>query len=235
MDYFSTSNFSYKKVTILICWGSPIFRGGWKWRDEAHFYFNFLFIWKDDFLSLPQDFSSSKERIDFFRNTFQCEVEYTKSHNTLHYGISDLNKDIHYQNYNLYVNLKPLLNKSITELYSEKIYKNTIKSILLNNVDFFPLSVLFEANKLHMSTRKLQHILNKEETNFSQIVNEVKLILGIEYLKSGKNIKEIAARLGYKEQGSFTRQFKQMTNINPMDFMSLTVEEKAALIEKLSS
>ncbi|MFN8239088.1 MAG: helix-turn-helix transcriptional regulator [Chitinophagales bacterium] len=179
--------------------------------------------------------NNSKERIDFFRDTFNCEVVYTKSHNVLHYGISDLNKDIHYQNYNLYVNLKPLMNKSMTELYSEKTYKNTIKSILLNNVDLFPLPVLFVANKLHMSTRKLQTILKNEETSFSQIVNDVKVILGIEYLKSGKNVKEIAARLGYREQGSFTRQFKQVTNINPVDFMSLSGEEKSALIAKLSS
>jgi AraC-like DNA-binding protein len=127
------------------------------------------------------------------------------------------------------------MNKSMKELYSEKTYKNTIKSILLNNVDLFPLSILFVANKMHMSTRKLQTILNREETSFSQIVNEVKVILGIEYLKSGKNIKEISARLGYKEQGSFTRQFKQVTNINPVDFMGLTAEEKSRLISKLSA
>lgn len=185
-------------------------------------------------IELFYNLNNSKERIDFFKNTFQCEVQYTKSHNILHYGINDLNKDIHYQNYILYQNLKPLLNKSIQQLYSEKTYRNTIKSILLNNIDLFPIPLLFVAKKLHMSTRKLQTILRRENTSFSEIINEVKIILAIEYLTFGKNIKEIALRLGYKESSSLTRHFKQTININPNDYMSLSNAEKAAITTKLS-
>lgn len=178
--------------------------------------------------------NNSKERLDFFKNTFQCEVQYTKSHNVLHYEINDLNKDIHYQNYTLYVNLKPLLTKSMSLLYNEKTYRNAIKSILLNNVDLFPLSILFVAKRLHMSTRKLQIILKREKTSFSEIVNEVKIILAIEYLTIGKNIKEIALRLGYKEPSSLTRHFKQITNVNPNEYINLSNKDKEIIISKIS-
>lgn len=177
---------------------------------------------------------NSKERLAFFKKQFNCEVSYTKHHNVLHYSILDLNKTIHYQNYTLYTNLDAVLKKEMNRHYSNKSYANPIKSILLNNAELFPVSIQFIARKLHLSIRKLQLILKEENTSFSNIVTEVKLILGIQYLKRGKSMKEISTKLGYKEQGSFSRQFKQMNKITPMQYLQLSAVEKAKILSTLT-
>ncbi|MBK9328794.1 MAG: helix-turn-helix domain-containing protein [Sphingobacteriales bacterium] len=178
---------------------------------------------------------NSKKRVDFFSDLCKCEVTYTKQHNILYYNAEDLNQDIHYENYTLYTNLKPVLGKNINSLYYGKTYKNMIRSILLNNIEHFPVPIDFIARKLHISVRKLQLILKNENTRYSTIANEVIIIMGIEYLNRGKKIKEISSRLGYKEQGSFTRIFKQVTNINPVEYLQLTPAEKNKLINDLSN
>jgi len=177
---------------------------------------------------------NSNERKAFFENQFNCEVNYTRRHNVLHYKIEDLNRDIHFQNYTLYNSLNPIIKSMIVSQYQNKTYKNTIKSILLNNVEMFPVSIDFVAQKLLLSVRKLQQILKEENTSFSKILTEVKMILGIDYLSHGKKVKEIADKLGYKEQGSFTRQFKQITGMNPAQFSYLNNEQKAKAIRMLS-
>ena len=179
--------------------------------------------------------NNSKERRDFFASNFQCKVTFTKHHNILHYTVDDLNRDIHYQNVTLYKNLAPVMNTQIQELYKSKTQKNTIISIILNNKEKFPTSIQFVAQKLHISVRKLQQILKKEDTNFSRIIGEVKIILAIEYLNRGVKMKEIASKLGYREQGSFTRQFKQLTGINPTEYVDLNTLQKASILNQLSN
>ncbi|MFN8238485.1 MAG: helix-turn-helix transcriptional regulator [Chitinophagales bacterium] len=185
-------------------------------------------------LELFYNNNNSKERLDFFKRQFKCDVVYTKYYNVMYYNANDLNQSIHYQNYELYKNMVPVLKKNMSSLYENKTYNSTIRSILLNNIENFPLSIEFVARKLHMSVRKLQSILKEENTSFSEIVSEVIVILGIEYMNRGKKIKEVAMRLGYKEQGSFTRIFKQVTQLNPAEYMGLDNEQKRQLLLKYS-
>jgi len=179
--------------------------------------------------------NNSKERQNFFASNFNCKVTFTKHHNVLHYTAGDLNRDIHYQNITLYKNLALVMNSQIHELYKNKTQKNTIISIILNNKEKFPTTIQFVALKLHISVRKLQQILKKEDTNFSRIIGEVKIILAIEYLNRGAKMKVIASKLGYREQGSFTRQFKQLTGINPTEYVDLSSVQKADILSQLSN
>lgn len=179
--------------------------------------------------------NNSKERQHFFSSTFNCRVTFTKHYNVLHYTVDDLNRDIHYQNLALYKNLAPVMNNRIQELYRNKTQKNTIISIILNNKECFPPSIQFVARKLHISVRKLQQILKKEDTNFSRILGEVKIILAIEYMNRGVRMKEIASKTGYREQGSFTRQFKQLAGVNPTEYQGLNSAQKTAILSRLSN
>lgn len=179
--------------------------------------------------------NKSEARLEFFKTQFKCEVVYTKRNNVLIFSIQDLNKEIHFENYTLYKNLEPLLVKKISTLYKGKTYHNTIKSILLNNIESFPIPIKMIATKMHMSARKLQQILKDENKSYTMILQEVKIILGIEYLNNGKKIKEISYTLGYKEPNSFTRQFTQMTNVSPLNYLKLNKEEQQQILNNLSS
>lgn len=179
--------------------------------------------------------NNSKERLNFFTSTFNCKVTFSKHNNVLHYNAADLNRDIHYTSFPVYKSLAAVLKAQIQELYKKKTSKNTIISIILNNKELFPVAIGFVAQKMHVSVRKLQQILKKEGTNFSRIIGEVKIILAIEYMNRGIRMKEIASKLGYNEPGSFSRQFKQLTEVNPTDFLHLNSEERAAILSRLSN
>lgn len=170
------------------------------------------------------DLNSS--RIKFFSKKYNCEVVPNKFNNVIIYNVSDINKEIPYKNFELYKYLDILLLKKIPDLYKKEEYKNSIKSILLNNLDKFPLSIDEVSRQLFMSSRKLQQILQNEETSFQKILNEVKIIFAIEQLKRKKELSDIAFKLGYKELNSFIRFFTLHTNCHPGKYSTFSKEKQ---------
>jgi AraC-like DNA-binding protein len=171
-------------------------------------------------------------RINYFSRKFDCDVVPNRMNNIIIYDDKVINKEIPYRNFELYKNMDTLLLKKIPELYKKNEHKNTIKSILINNFEDFPLSIDEVSKRLFMSSRKLQFILQQENTSYQTILNEIKIFIAIEHLKRKKEIKEIASKLGYKEPNSFTRFFIQHTQINPYHYSKLSEKEKQILLKK---
>lgn len=175
---------------------------------------------------------TSTSRINYFSKKFNCDVIPNRMNNVIIYDDKLINNDNPYRNYELYKTTDALLLKKIPELYKKNEHKNTIKSILLNNLENFPLSIDDVSKKLFMSSRKMQLILQQENTSYQTILNEIKIFIAVEQLKRNKEVREIASRLGYKEPNSFTRFFIQQTKINPYMYAKLSDEEKQLLTKK---
>lgn len=176
---------------------------------------------------------ASVSRMQYFSRKFNCEVVPNRMNNIIIYDYKIINKENPYGNYDLYKNNDALLLKKIHELYKNTENENTIKSILLNNLDNFPLSIDDVSKKLFMSSRKLQLILQQENTSYQTILNEVKILIALEQLKRKKSIREIATRLGYKETNSFKRFFIQQTQIDPYHFSKLSEEMQQSILKEL--
>ncbi len=72
------------------------------------------------------------------------------------------------------------------------------------------------AEALFMSSRTLQRKLSTEGTTFKQILKSVRKKLAMEYLKDERlSFSEISYLLGFSEQSSFTRAFKNWTGVSP--------------------
>jgi len=68
------------------------------------------------------------------------------------------------------------------------------------------------AEKLHMTTRSLHRKLQKEETSFVAIIDDVRCSLAMEYLKTTlMSTDDIALLLGFTEPTNFRRAFKRWT------------------------
>lgn len=157
----------------------------------------------------------SFSRIHFFSKKFNCEVVPNRSNNVIIYDKENINKENPYQNFELYKHTDILMLRKVTELYRNNENRNTVTSILLNNIDQFPLSLSEIAQRLFMSQRKLQLILQKENTSYQQLLNETKILVAQEAIERKKSLKEIAAKLGYKDVSSFIRFFIQQTRQHP--------------------
>jgi AraC-like DNA-binding protein len=67
-----------------------------------------------------------------------------------------------------------------------------------------------------MSSRTLQRKLSTEGKTFKQILKSVRKKLAMEYLKDERlSFSEISYLLGFSEQSSFTRAFKNWTGVSP--------------------
>lgn len=72
------------------------------------------------------------------------------------------------------------------------------------------------AQQLHMSVRKLQRALEKEETSYQQILDQYRERKARALLKENRvSVKEIAWQLGFANQSAFTRAFKRWTGKTP--------------------
>lgn len=72
------------------------------------------------------------------------------------------------------------------------------------------------ASKLHMSERNLRRKLNLEGTSFSQLHDEVRNALAVEYLrKTDFSATDIATLLGYTERANFNRAFIRWAKVSP--------------------
>jgi AraC-like DNA-binding protein len=75
------------------------------------------------------------------------------------------------------------------------------------------------AEKFGVSVRTLQARLAEEDTSFSQVIEDVRILLAKTYLqRPDSSLDEIAEWLGYGEQTSFGRAFKRWTGTTPQKF-----------------
>jgi AraC-like DNA-binding protein len=75
------------------------------------------------------------------------------------------------------------------------------------------------AGKLNISRRTLQRRLSDRDTNFLNVLQEVRSKVALRYLSDSRlGISEIAFLLGYGDQGSFSSAFKSWHGVSPRDY-----------------
>lgn len=72
------------------------------------------------------------------------------------------------------------------------------------------------AIEMKLSKRTLQRRLAAESTNFSKLLDEVRRECALAALtKGGQSCDELAAKLGYQQQSTFTRAVRRWTGAPP--------------------
>ncbi len=155
----------------------------------------------------------------FLQKKYNCKVNFNADANALVYQTSDLTRFIPSSNYHLYTHLEPKL-KQLLEKWNMEVngYSQRVKNMLLNNLTNPDLSKEFIAQKLNLSPRHLQRLLNKENNSYKYILEEMRKEKSLIYLYQGLSNKEIAAKLGYIETNSFTKAFKKWFGKNTSEF-----------------
>ena len=75
------------------------------------------------------------------------------------------------------------------------------------------------AKELHLSTRKLQRLLQEQGITFIELIKTTRKSIALEYIKDkNMDLTEIAFLLGYSEQSTFSRSFKKWTGKSPSKY-----------------
>ncbi|MGD8803865.1 MAG: helix-turn-helix transcriptional regulator [Gammaproteobacteria bacterium] len=75
------------------------------------------------------------------------------------------------------------------------------------------------ARELNLSERSLQRKLKERGTSFRALLDNVRKMAAIQYIKNPVNsMSDIAFLLGFSEQSAFSRAFKKWTGTSPIKY-----------------
>lgn len=112
------------------------------------------------------------------------------------------------------------LNEHIVVKYLAHLEKgdivNRCKAAIIDSLGSGSVSEAKVANALHMTPRNLHRRLQKENTSFKLLLNEVRQDLALQYIQDRSlTLTEISFMLGFAEVSSFSRAFKNWTGQAP--------------------
>lgn len=94
-----------------------------------------------------------------------------------------------------------------------------IQSVIIDNLPSGKVSDNLIAKELNLSERSLQRKLKEQGTTFRTVLDNVREMAAIQYIKNPVNtMSDIAFLLGFSEQSAFSRAFKKWTGTSPIKY-----------------
>jgi AraC-like DNA-binding protein len=114
------------------------------------------------------------------------------------------------------------LNEHIVVKYlahaEKKDIVNRCKASIIDSLGSGGVTESHIAESLHMTSRNLHRKLQKEDTSFKLLLNEVRQELALQYIQDrSMTLTEISFMLGFSEVSSFSRAFKNWTGKPPSE------------------
>lgn len=166
-------------------------------------------------------FTSPKpENIYEYERIFKCKIYFEKEENALIFDSKFLNIPVIEPNEKLLFLFEKNAQEFLEALDDKKIYTNKVTKIILEEIkNCTSPSIEVVAKKLLISVRTLQLNLQKEDTSYIKLLNELRKISAKSFLKDkNTSVDEIAYILGFSESSSFHRAFKNWTGLTPFQF-----------------
>lgn len=115
--------------------------------------------------------------------------------------------------------LEPELKKRLEALSNERSFLHIVEKMLISAIPSGHFSREEIAKSLGLSVRGMQRMFAEEGTTFANQVNKVQQMLAMQYVvREDLSIEEIAYLVGYKDQPSLSRAFKNWTGLTISQF-----------------
>ena len=169
-----------------------------------------------DFVPLGVDLCrKAPKNISAFKQFFKTTVNFSAKRNALVFTREQIEKPLEFSN----PELARANDETVIRYLVSFDQENISCKVRAKIIDLMPMGVPKQkdiAQSLHLSLRNMQRLLKKENTNYRIIVNDIRVDLAHQYLKSmSYSIGQVAYMLGYSEPSSFIRAFKRSTGILP--------------------
>ncbi|MBY6094131.1 AraC family transcriptional regulator [Ferrimonas balearica] len=157
-------------------------------------------------------------KTEAFAEFFGCPVEFGSEDTLLIFNRSALVRPHMFANPALAASLDQWITERLAS-FTESQFATQVQRYLLDQLLFEPVDAETVASHLNMSVRTMQRKLKKEGVSFHQLLNDCRHHLAIKLVAEKKRpLAEIAQMLGFADQSSFTRAFRQWTGISPKQY-----------------
>jgi AraC-like DNA-binding protein len=125
----------------------------------------------------------------------------------------------------MYGQLVEQAEKYLRSLYTQDNYAARLKRMLAELMAEGEANADAACRALKLSRRTLQRRLKAEKTSFQKVLQEVRAVLAISYLKDDRlKALEVAMLLGYSSISSFTTAFKSWYDLPPAEYRQRFLE-----------
>lgn len=162
------------------------------------------------------EFSHTDGDVHALEAYFGCPIQMGAGRNRLTLHRKDLDRPFLSYNEELLEILTPALDRSLYEQQQSRSITETVKWIMKRSLTGGRPDIQTVAKELNMSNRTLQRRLSDEDTSFNHLLTQARHEQAREYLADPSlDIKEVAFLIGYEDQNSFYRAFRQWEGDTP--------------------
>ena len=154
-------------------------------------------------------------RQQVYRDHFGCPVEFGAADGRFYFSSKLLDRRLPRSDPESSRHLQQQCQMLIAKMTSHGSFIDEVRLLLLTRPGHFP-DIDYLASKMGMSTRTLRRRLKSEDSNFRQVLEEIRYGLAREYLANTHlPMDEISSLLGYSESGNFSHAFKRWSGLSP--------------------
>lgn len=151
-------------------------------------------------------------------NFFRVPVIYATPASSITLASKDIDLKLLSGNKDLALMHDEFLMKYLIEIKKGDIVQQ-IQAAIIDNLPSGKVTDNLIAKELNLSERSLQRKLREHGTTFRNVLDDVREMAAIQYIKNPMNtMSDIAFLLGFSEQSAFSRAFKKWTGTSPMKY-----------------
>ncbi|WP_413795673.1 AraC family transcriptional regulator ligand-binding domain-containing protein [Pseudomonas sp. N4] len=152
---------------------------------------------------------------------FGCPVQFDSGRNCLSLHRADLDRLFLSYNADLLEILAPALESKLVNQLDNLSLSAQVQWVLRRRLTAGRPDIRSVASELALSERSLQRRLTEEGESFQGLLSQTRHQLALEYLSDASvSIVEVGYMLGYEDQNSFFRAFRQWENQTPSEWRS---------------
>lgn len=166
-----------------------------------------------------------------YKSLFDCPLLFDQQNTIVAFPKSYLQVDLLQSNPEVVAAMKPLMEQQLTSFKGsgEADWLISCRDFIAKHLCYGPVSKDALAEHLSLSTRQLRRQLEGEKLNITTLIEDTRSELALKYIRElDKSLLDITYLLGYKEQASFQKAFKQWTGFTPGSYRQLK-EQKSEL------
>lgn len=149
---------------------------------------------------------------------FQAPVIFEASANSLTLPIAAVDKNLPGSHPQLAELNDQVMIEYLAKLDQDEITQK-VKAIIIDQLPSGNVTEESVARALYMSSRSLQRHLQREDTTYTTLLNEIRQDLAEQYLtEQDISLTEIAFLLGFSESSAFSRAFKRWIGVSPSEY-----------------
>ena len=154
-----------------------------------------------------------------YERVLRCPVEFDAKWNALEMHPESFSWPVAQNPKYVFGVLTERANALLAELEAAHSTSGQLQTLLASVLHHGDISADAMAQKMRISRQTLFRRLKDEGATFTEILDNLRQRLAIEYLKGGKtSVNETAYLVGFSDAAAFTRAFKRWTGKNPGEF-----------------